>query len=806
MFSGLRAKLILLFVCLFAAGQIFTFLAARVVVKRQDLRQEATELKRAEAALTTQLARQNQQLLVTARSLAKDPLVVQVLAGSEQRRAALDALIRSRMSEDHRLILLAGDGRTVFDTETAQTTQPFPAARPARAGTGFTVLWDGAVYSFATVPIAASAGARLVLALKLSIRRLRVLDEMAATYLQYLLAAENATGGWTPVVTSLEAPIASRITDRLRISGNAEKPLSARIDSNRFLALATPLVTVPASPPVVLTLVHSLPPREQIYQSMDIWITLFSSFGLLAVMGGGLVIAQRIVRPVHDLVAATRRIQEGNYRQPVDTGTDNELGQLTRAFNEMMTGIAEREDRIAYQAAHDALTGLPNRWYFQRHIDKVIDAAEPQTSDFAIIIVEIDQLDEINKHLGHDFGDRLFVAAADRLASLVETIGAITDERGSGADIIAVHGDNLFALMLTETNAERALLEAARIIRDFEQPFTIDGIGVDASAHLGIACFPAHGHSAKGLVQRAELALQAARNSSGRTAVYAGHDDNDSQRNLSLMGELRQGLERGEFELYFQPKVDLKSGQVTQVEALTRWRHPVNGFLPPDKFIPLAEQTGYIGKITRWALLGAIEHCAEWRAKGLDIVVCVNLSARDLTASDLPQVICRALEDHELDPDSIILEITESAVMQDPHGALSLLNELSYVGLKLAIDDFGTGQSSMTYLKRFPVDELKIDKSFITDMIDNPEDDVIVRSTIQLAHNLGLVVTAEGVEDEATAARLAEYGCDLAQGYVYSQPLPLSELIAELQSGRLSAATVTADARQGITGSEPGHA
>jgi len=806
MFRGLRAKLIIFFVCLLAAGQFFTFLAARIVVKRNHENQDIVELNRAATAIATRLARQDRQLLVTARSLARDSLVTQTLAGSQPTRTALRELIRSRMGKDHRLLLVTDDGRVLFDSDNTGTAESFPATSLSRVGSGFTAFWDNAIYRFAAVPVSAAADSRLILALRLSERQLQRLDEMAASYLDYVLAAEDEAAGWRPVSSTVEASLAAGIVDRLRTATDAGKPLSIDIDSSRYLVSAIPLAALPGTPRVTLTLVHSMPQTEAIYQPMDLWITILSSIGLVAVMGGGLIVAQRIIRPVHELVEAARRIQGGNYLEPVRTRAGHELGQLVDAFNAMMAGIAEREERIAYQAAHDAVTGLPNRWYFERHVDRVIRGVDSPAGDLAIVIVRIDQLDEINKLLGHDFGDQLFVAAADRLSTLVETIGAITDEEEPSTNIVAVHGDDVFALMLAEISAERALLEAARIVRDFEQPFTINGISVDASVHLGISCYPAHGRAAKELVQKAELALHEACDAAERTAFYTGHDEDDSQRNLSLMGELRQGLERGEFELYFQPKIDLKSGQVTHVEALARWRHPVNGFMPPDKFVPLAEQTGYIGKITRWALLAAIEQCAAWRNMGLGLSVCVNLSARDLTASDLSQMICRALEDHELDPGAIILEITESALMQDPHIALRLLNELSYVGLKLAIDDFGTGQSSMTYLKRFPVYELKIDKSFITDMLNNPEDDVIVRSTIQLAHNLGLVVTAEGVEDKETVARLAGYGCDLVQGYVFSRPLPVTELMAELESGRLSAPMAAPVSGKDTSASEPGRA
>jgi EAL domain-containing protein (putative c-di-GMP-specific phosphodiesterase class I) len=308
----------------------------------------------------------------------------------------------------------------------------------------------------------------------------------------------------------------------------------------------------------------------------------------------------------------------------------------------------------------------------------------------------------------------------------------------------------------------------------------VEGQIVDVGGSIGIVTCPQDGSDVYTLFRRVDVAMYTAKRSNAGYMVYDAKADQHSAERLSLMSELRRAVEEDELVLYYQPKIDLQSGHVKYVEALVRWRHPVRGMVAPDAFIPFAEQTGYIKTITRWVIKKAIAQSAQWRAMGIDLDVSVNVSARDLVHSDLPAYLAESLERHRVSPRNLWIEITESAVMEDAVNAIATLDRLNQMGVRLAIDDFGTGYSSLSYLKRMPVDEIKIDKSFVMGMAENEEDRTIVRSTIDLGHNMGLKVVAEGVESLEVLGQLRLLECDLVQGFYLSRPLPPEGLLSWL--------------------------
>jgi EAL domain-containing protein (putative c-di-GMP-specific phosphodiesterase class I) len=315
-----------------------------------------------------------------------------------------------------------------------------------------------------------------------------------------------------------------------------------------------------------------------------------------------------------------------------------------------------------------------------------------------------------------------------------------------------------------------------KVVEALERPFEIDGVTIDIGASVGVARYPAHGEDVDTLLQRADVAMYLAKEAGSGWELYEARHDGHSRGRLALVGELRRALERNELELHYQPKVELAGGRLTGVEALMRWRHPVRGLVPPGEFIPLAEQTGLIRPLTRWALDEALGQIAAWRSQGLHLSVAVNLSARNLLDPDLPADVERTLVRRGLDASALELEITEGSLMSDPARAQEVLTRLRAIGIRLAIDDFGVGHSSLAYLGRLPVDDIKVDRSFVQGMADDPGDAAIVRSTIELGRSFGLGVVAEGVETPAAWKRLAEMGCDRAQGYLLSRPLPPAEL------------------------------
>jgi len=402
--------------------------------------------------------------------------------------------------------------------------------------------------------------------------------------------------------------------------------------------------------------------------------------------------------------------------------------------------------------------------------------------------MDLDRFKLVNDTLGHHMGDLLLCEVGQRLSRTLS----------HESEMVARLGGDEFALLLPDTDLDAAKRFARRIGTVLDEPLSIDGHTIDVHGSIGIVSFPLHGREFHTLMRRADVAMYAAKRVNAGSAVYSAADDVHSPERLTLMTELRRAVESDQLSLYYQPKVDLSSYQVKYVEALVRWIHPERGFIAPDQFIPFAEQTGYIKVLTRWVIDRAMRQLAQWHADGIDLSVSVNVSARDLLHAGLPEYFEGALRRYGVSPQWIWIEITESAVMDDAAAALQTLDQLHQMGLRLSIDDFGTGYSSLAYLKRLPVDEIKIDKSFVMGMMTDNDDEVIVRSTIDLGHNMGLKVVAEGVESEAVMLLLGTLNCDLVQGYHVSRPLPEDKFREWLRQWHASVpANVQADTLDG---------
>ena len=423
---------------------------------------------------------------------------------------------------------------------------------------------------------------------------------------------------------------------------------------------------------------------------------------------------------------------------------------------------AEREQ----QALHDSLTGLPNRALLQDRVARLLLDRAHAGDSLAVMLLDLDHFKEINDTLGHHVGDLLIREVGSRLKEAVR----------EGDTVARLGGDEFAVLVASMTAAEEVVPVAERIVTALREPFTIDGVRLDVQASIGIAISPGHGNDVETLIQRADVALYTAKEQRGCWAMYSPDSDRYTVERLALLGELRTGLDTGQLVVFYQPKSNAHTGAVLGVEALARWRHPTRGLLSPDEFIPLAENTGLIGELTFEVLRQALGQVRAWQSAGMRLGVSVNLSARQLTDLDLPSDVAALLTEFNLSPSTLTLEVTESTIMADPSRTLTVLRLLADLGVSLSIDDFGTGYSSLAYLKRVEAHELKIDKSFILGMSHNSNDAVIVRSTIELGHNLGLRMVAEGVEDAATWRLLRALGCDVVQGYHLSRPLPPEQI------------------------------
>jgi len=486
---------------------------------------------------------------------------------------------------------------------------------------------------------------------------------------------------------------------------------------------------------------------------------------------GSIAVARNITRPLETLADAASRIEHGDYIEPVNLQRADEIGVLASSFNHMRGGIAEREGRILKLAYEDPLTDLANRSRFSNELAGAIAAAERDRFRLTILMMDLDRFKYVNDTLGHGVGDHVLREVSLRLKRTV-----------SGAECVARLGGDEFAILLKHPRDTDCSGVARAILAALEEPILYEDQPLDVGTSIGIAHYPEHGRDAQTLVRNADIAMYAAKRGKSGYALYDPHYDTSQQEHLSLLGELRRAVERNELRLYYQPKISLHSANISSVEALIRWEHPVRGLIPPALFIPFAEHTGYIKLLTRWVMREAVRQCGEWLQSGLRLAVSVNISARDLMNRDLPGEVGALLAEHRVPAALLCLEITESGFMEDPANAQKVLDRLAELGVRLSIDDYGTGYSSLSYIMRLPVQELKIDQSFISRMTSDQEIATIVRSTIDLGHNLGLKVVAEGVEDRSVWNMLRSLGCDDAQGFFMSRPLAASALAQWVRS------------------------
>jgi diguanylate cyclase (GGDEF)-like protein len=427
--------------------------------------------------------------------------------------------------------------------------------------------------------------------------------------------------------------------------------------------------------------------------------------------------------------------------------------------------VARASRRLRHLALHDPLTGLPNRTLFHERVQRAVKGLRADRTA-AVLLIDLDRFKEVNDTLGHDHGDELLEVVAERLGVALRH-----------GDTLARLGGDEFAVVLSDLPHRGAAVElAARLHEALRRPFGLRGIAVELDASIGIALSPEHGRDVTTLLQRADVAMYDAKRSQNRIETYATERDPYSPARLSLLGELRRAIEQDELVLHYQPKVSLEAGRVTGVEALVRWQHPEHGLLQPDQFVPLAERTGTIAHLTRWVLGTALRQVAVWRAQHDGLTVAVNLAAANVLDVGLPAMVEELLGEHGLPGDALECEVSEHTVMNDPQRVAEVLAGLRALGVRLSLDDFGTGQASLAYLKALPLDEVKIDRSFVTGMATDDGDAVIVRSTIDLARNLGLGVVAEGVETADVLEALRGLRCGSAQGFYLSRPLTAAEL------------------------------
>ena len=770
-FTRLGARIVVFFVALLILVQGVT---AYLVVRANSQIARSTidqQLAQGERVFRQQLAQNQARLEQGAAILSADFAFRQAVATNNA--ATIESVLRNHGARvgANVMMLVSLERQVVADTQDARRVgRPFAyqalIESSAAAGKASSIVPLGErLYQLVVVPVMAPEPiAHVVLAFDVDDAMARELQQVTGLEVSFLTRA--GTGPWRLHASTLEPSLRAALAGSLAEAGDGSPFRQVVLGGEEFETRVSPLksagdtgIAAVLQKPVAV----ALAPFERI-TFWFFWITV-GGLALLAV--GSLAIARGITRPVSTLAAAARRVQEGDYSRHVELERRDEIGQLAVSFNHMLDGLVSREREILRLAYEDGLTGLPNRAMFSEQLSQAVRTARRTAEAVVVMVFDMDRFKAINDTLGHPIGDQVLREVGRRVRD------ALRD-----SDVVSRLGGDEFAVLLATGSSEVApTVVAGKILKALEAPLVIDGQSMDIAASIGIARFPEHGEDPSALMRAADVAMYAAKRSHAGYAFYDPAHDERRREFLTLLGELRRAVEAGELVLHYQPKLQLADNRVTAVEALVRWRHPVRGFVPPAEFIPFAEQTGYIGEITRWVLGRAIEQCGEWHREGLAVRVSVNIAARDLRQEDaLVQAVASALERAQLPAGMLCLEITESGLMDDPRSAQATLRKLRELGVATAIDDYGTGYSSLAYIKQLAVNEIKIDRTFVGGMEADHRNAAIVRSTIELGHNLGLTVVAEGVETEHELRELRRFGCDAIQGYLCARPMAAEAL------------------------------
>ena len=545
-----------------------------------------------------------------------------------------------------------------------------------------------------------------------------------------------------------------------------------------------------------------LPYKEESQKTLFEIILITLSIGLF--VGGAIyfLFKLKIYKPIEVLTEGTKNITNFEFEEKISIRGTGEFFHLANSFDKMrlqlkdtlesrdlvMNELSELNDsleervhertqelqslntKIAYEMMHDPLTGLPNRILVTERIQHAIASAKRNDTSIAVMMLDLNNFKEVNDTLGHPEGDRLLIDVAERLTEAMRE-----------SDTVGRLGGDEFAVVLPNINEEEATNVANKILEYLIPSFSLDDHTLKVGASIGIAMYPEHGDDHTSLIRIADVAMYEAKSNKSGVCTYHPELDKYSPLRLSLMDYLQTAIEEDQLQLHYQPKISLEKNKVVSVEALIRWYHPELGWIFPEQFIPIAENSGLINEVTNWVVEHAFKQWREWQDAGLDIQIAINLSARDLVNSDLPKRIARFCDKYEMFSDGIKAEITESALMYNPELVTEIMADPDMQRLKFSIDDFGTGYSSLSYLKQLPVSEVKIDRSFVSDMVTNDSDANIVKAVIDLVHNLGYTVVAEGVENVETLEQLRLLGCDEAQGYLFSKAVPAEKLIEKLK-------------------------
>lgn len=769
--DGIAGRMILFFVSLLVLVQLAVFVS--INVRSDQIAQKTVDhqLEVGERVFQRLWAQNNTQLEQEATVLAADFGLRESLA-SNDRPTILSVLANhAKRVGAAAMVVVSLDGRVLVDSlHPAGESRRFEYSdllMHAQEGghAAATVAIDGLLYQLVVVPVLAPEPiAYVAIGFRVDDAVAKELGELTGLEVSFLSAAGRGERAVT--ASTLGSEVRSELPHLVPLGAPAWAGSAVSL-RDRQLETRVRSLAPGGSGAIDVVLQKSLD------EAVEPFKRLRASFGLLAVfcLGvtviGSVLIARNISQPIRALAQAALRIQAGDYASPVPVPNQGEIGAFAATFNHMQDAIASREGEIRRLAYRDPLTDLPNRAQFLEELDRAIDECGKAGQAFSVLLMDLDRFRFVNDTLGHHAGDRVIIEVAARLRT------ALGDQ-----DVLARLGGDEFAVLPSPQQRLEATSVAGQLLRCLQAPVVVDGQSLDVGVSIGIAHFPRHGTDAVALLRRADVAMYVAKREHKGFEQYDHRIDGHRQHHLSLLSELRQAIDGNELRLHYQPKIDLRTDEVKGAEALVRWVHPVRGSIPPSEFIPFAEQTGFIRHVTRWVIEAALAQIETWRALGVEIPVAINVSARDLSGAELPELLAGAMRRHRVPPGLITLEITESALMEDPRHAARILARMRELGVAIAIDDYGTGYSALSYLTQLTVDSLKIDRSLINSIRPGGRNAAIVRSTVALGENLGLTVVAEGVETSEQVELLRQFGCHQAQGFGLARPMPADQLIA----------------------------
>lgn len=770
-----QTRVALTMIALVVVIQLASFTAVYIATRNNVVSRARAELSVGNRVLERFLAQRSAQLKDTVDVLSEDFGFKQAVASGDRGTIRSVLLNHGARVNASLAMLIEPDGSVMASTLKTPLPGdrfPFPDLFTRVLNQGSTsaiVQFRGRIYQLVIVPVYAPLPIGWVcMGFVMGDHLANDLKEL--TSLDVSFVSRNTDGTDVTAFSSLSAPAQSELKRRFDqvVAGKAGAVVPVTLADEEFLTLARPMTDNPDFA-VTAVLQNSLKAALNPYWSLLEQLITFTLGALLVAFILAFLLSRSLSRPLAILASAARRIGGGDYARAVNVDAKDEMAELATALNNMQEGIAEREEHIAFQAYHDALTGLVNRASIQKELHAAIGHADHKQDNFAVLMLDINRFKEINDSLGHHTGDQVLMELAQRLRKIMQ-----------GSEHVARLGGDEFLILMPDSDALSAGEAATRLLDAMQPAITIVDMEIQVELSIGVALYPDHGVDPETLMRRADIAMYDAKEQHVPWCIYESGRDERYLKRLELIGDLKRAIQHDELLLYYQPKANVQDCSVDSMEALVRWQHPRLGFLPPDEFIPLAEQSGNIRALTEWVLHKVIGQCRNWAIGGWYPSVSVNLSALDLLNSQLPERLSAWLKTSAVSPDQIVLEITESAVMRDAAYATQVLNRLKACGVRLSIDDFGTGYSSLAQLKRLPVDELKIDKSFLMQLKKDNDDAVIVRSTIELAHNMGLKVVAEGVETDECMRFLHANKCDLAQGYYISKPMTAEDFLCWL--------------------------